>query len=65
MPKVKTKKIAVKRFKLTKGGKLLHRTQGIRHLRQSKNKTQQRRQGGFRQITNTKFARVIKQFLTA
>lgn len=65
MPKVKTKKIAVKRFKLTKGGKLLHRTQGIRHLRQSKNKTRQRRQSGLRQITNTKFARVIKQFLSA
>ena len=65
MPKVKTKKIAVKRFKISKGGKLLHRTQGIRHLRQSKNKTQKRRTGGFRQITNTKFARVIKQFLTA
>ena len=44
MPKLKTKKIAVKRFKLTKTGKLVHRVQGARHLRSRKDKRRQRRQ---------------------
>lgn len=44
MPKVKTKKIVTKRFKLTKKGKLLHRVQGARHIRRNKSKSRQRRQ---------------------
>lgn len=44
MPKLKTKKIAVKRFKLTTNGKLVHRVQGARHLRRKKDKRRQRRQ---------------------
>lgn len=44
MPKLKTKKIAVKRFKLTTTGKLVHRVQGARHLRSRKDKRRQRRQ---------------------
>lgn len=36
--KVKTKKAAVKRFKITKNGKVLHRSAGLRHLNSSKSK---------------------------
>jgi len=61
MPKIKTRKIAAKRFKLTKTGKVLHRTKGARHLRSNKNKTRQRRQDSIKELTNTKFVRVITQ----
>lgn len=44
MPKLKTKKIAAKRFKVTGTGKLVHRVQGARHLRRRKDKRRQRRQ---------------------
>ena len=36
--KQKTKKSAVKRFKVTKTGKVLHRQKGLRHLRANKSK---------------------------
>jgi ribosomal protein L35 len=63
MSKVKTKKIVRKRFKVTKNGKLMHRSQGIRHLRSRKNKARQRRQDAPQQVTTTKFAVMIKRFL--
>lgn len=63
MPKVKTKKIVRKRFKITKNGKVMHRAQGARHLRSRKNKSRQRRQDAPHQVTTTRFANVIKQFL--
>ncbi|OGG30417.1 hypothetical protein A3A63_01725 [Candidatus Gottesmanbacteria bacterium RIFCSPLOWO2_01_FULL_46_9] len=63
MPKVKTKKIVRKRFKITKTGKVMHRAQGARHLRSKKNKARQRRQDAPKEITTIKFARVIKRFL--
>ena len=63
MSKVKTKKIVRKRFKLTKNGKVLHRVQGARHLRSKKNKARQRRQDAPHEVTNTKFANMVKQFL--
>lgn len=63
MPKVKTKKIVRKRFKITKNGKVMHRAQGARHLRSRKNKARQRRQDAPHQIMTTRFANVIKQFL--
>ena len=44
MPKVKTRKIATKRFKITGTGKVVHRVQGARHLRSRKDKRRQRRQ---------------------
>lgn len=44
MPKLKTRKVAAKRFKVTGTGKLVHRVQGARHLRRKKSKRQQRRQ---------------------
>lgn len=65
MPKVKSKSIVTKRFKVTKNGKVLHRGQGARHLRRKKSKSRQRRQDAVMQITNTKFARSIKRFMVS
>ncbi|MCX8009262.1 MAG: 50S ribosomal protein L35 [Patescibacteria group bacterium] len=61
MPKLKTRKIAAKRFKITKTGKVVHRTKGARHLRRKKSKARQRRQDSPKVLTNTKFIRKIKQ----
>lgn len=61
MPKIKSKKIVVKRFKITKNGKVMHRAQGARHLRRNKSKSRQRRQDKPIQVTTAKFIRVIKQ----
>ena len=63
MPKMKTKKIVRKRFKVTGTGKLVHRMQGARHLRSKKNKVHQRRQDAPQIITNTKYATTIHRFL--
>jgi len=41
--KQKTRKSAVKRFKVTASGKVLHRSQGFRHLRSKKSKRWLRR----------------------
>jgi large subunit ribosomal protein L35 len=38
MPKQKTRKSATARFKMTKQGKLLHRSLQLRHLRSKKSK---------------------------
>ena len=63
MPKVKTKKIVSKRFQITKSGKVMRRVQGARHLRRKKSKARQRRQDRPVEVTTTKFARMVKQFL--
>jgi large subunit ribosomal protein L35 len=63
MPKVKTKKIVRKRFKITKTGKVLHRAQGARHLRSKKSKARQRRQDEPREIVLIKHKKMIKQFI--
>lgn len=63
MGKIRTRKVATKRFKVTKSGKLIHRTQGARHLRRKKNKTRQRRQDQMRQVTTPAFERTVKNFL--
>ncbi len=63
MPKVKTKKIVAKRFKVTKSGKLIHRSQGARHLRSVKNKARQRRQDAPKTLKNQRFIRVVKGYL--
>lgn len=44
MAKIKTRKVAAKRFKVTGTGKLVHRVQGARHIRRRKDKRRQRRQ---------------------
>ena len=43
MPKIKTRKMALKRFKLTKKGKVLRGSQYSRHRRAHKSKRQIRR----------------------
>lgn len=60
---MKNKKIAVKRFKVTKNGKLMHRVQGARHLRSRKDKRRQRRQDKMVEVGNAKVTRNIKTFL--
>jgi large subunit ribosomal protein L35 len=63
MPKIRTNKIAKKRFKVTKTGKIVHRTKGARHLRSNKSKARQRRQDSPKTLTNTKFITAIKRLL--
>jgi len=63
MPKMKTKKIVRKRFKITGSGKIIHRMQGARHLRSNKTKAHQRRQDAPQIVENTKYAVNIKRFL--
>ncbi|RKY69495.1 MAG: 50S ribosomal protein L35 [Candidatus Latescibacterota bacterium] len=43
MTKQKSRKSLIKRVKLTKTGKIKHRTQNMRHLRRHKSKAQIRR----------------------
>lgn len=64
MPKLKTKKIVAKRFKVTGTGKLMHRVQGARHLRRRKDKRRQRRQDRLKVISKS-FDRKIKTFLAS
>jgi large subunit ribosomal protein L35 len=63
MRKVKTKKIVRNRFKITGTGKVMHRSQGARHLRRKKNKARQRRQDAPQEVTNTKYKNMVKQYL--
>lgn len=60
--KQKTRKSIAKRFKVTKTGKVMHRGQGMRHLRRKKSKRQIRDAAIPRQITG-KFAKKVKQML--
>jgi len=64
MAKMKTKKIATKRFKITKSGKLMHRVQGARHLRRKKSQSQKRRQDKPRQVKTNIHAKKIKALMT-
>lgn len=58
--KAKTRKSAVKRFKVTKTGKVLHRQQGFRHLRSKKSKTWLRRKKKTKQLTGRIKQKVLK-----
>lgn len=60
--KHKTKKSVLKRFKLTKKGKVLHRAHGSRHLKSAKTK---RRQRSHKQLKAVKggYIRKIKMML--
>ncbi|OGK18359.1 hypothetical protein A3G67_03640 [Candidatus Roizmanbacteria bacterium RIFCSPLOWO2_12_FULL_40_12] len=62
MGKQRTRKSAKKRFKLTKKGKVLHRSHYLRHLRSSKSKRRIRR---LKQVKQTvgKHATKIKKML--
>ncbi|OGK62447.1 hypothetical protein A2334_05420 [Candidatus Roizmanbacteria bacterium RIFOXYB2_FULL_38_10] len=60
--KQKTHKGASKRFKITKKGKILHRSQKIRHLRTVKGKRNIRRLKTMKQIKGT-FEKKMKKML--
>jgi len=62
MPKQKTRKAISKRFKLTKTGKILRRTIGMRHLKASKSKKISRRQKQVNYVVG-KVAKKLKKFL--
>ncbi|MGB9707323.1 MAG: 50S ribosomal protein L35 [Microgenomates group bacterium] len=61
--KQKTKKSAIKRFKVTKKGKVLYRQQGFRHLISKKNKKWLRRKKKLKALTKT-FAKKVKKMLS-
>lgn len=60
--KIKTRKSAVKRFKITKSGKVLHRSHYLRHLRSKKGKRRIRRLKRMKTTTG-KYASKVKKML--
>ncbi len=62
MGKARTRKSASKRFRVTKKGKVLHRSHYLRHLRASKSKRRVRRLKQMKQ-TKGRHAMKIKKML--
>jgi large subunit ribosomal protein L35 len=62
MPKLKTRKIVSKRFKITATGKILRRAQNMRHLRRRKSKKQIRSYQVPKEVTG-KLAKKIRLML--
>jgi len=60
--KTKTRKSAAKRFKVTKNGKVLHRSQNLRHLRSGKGKSNLRRLKTIKELGG-KFASKVKKMM--
>jgi large subunit ribosomal protein L35 len=62
MPKIKPRKSIAKRFKITKTGKVLRRTQNMRHIRRRKSKKAAR---SYRipKVVTGEMARKIKRML--
>jgi large subunit ribosomal protein L35 len=60
--KSKTRKGAAKRFKVTKNGKVMHRSINLRHLRTVKGKRNQRRLKVLKELGG-KFASKVKKML--
>ena len=60
--KSRTRKSAAKRFKVTKNGKVMHRSQNLRHLRTVKGKRNQRRLKVMKELGG-KFASKVKKML--
>ncbi len=60
--KTKTRKSAAKRFKVTKNGKVMHRSQNLRHLRSGKGKRNLRRLKTIKELGG-KFASKIKKMM--
>jgi large subunit ribosomal protein L35 len=58
--KQKTRKAASKRFKVTAGGKLLHRSKGFRHLRGKKSKRTLRRLKLMKETLGTNKKKLMK-----
>jgi large subunit ribosomal protein L35 len=62
MRKQKTRKSAIKRFKITKSGKVLHRHHYLRHLRSQKSKRHLRRLKETVQVTG-RYEKKIKRMM--
>lgn len=62
MPKLKTRRAVLKRFKITSTGKVLRRAQNMRHLRHKKSKSAVRHYQVPQQVTG-KWAKKIKRML--
>jgi len=62
MGKQRTRKSAAKRFRITKKGKLLHRSHFLRHLRSKKTKSQIRSLKRLKQVTG-RYEKKIKKML--
>lgn len=60
--KQKTRKIVIKRFKVTGTGKIMRRTQNMRHLRRRKSAKQIRRYRTYQEVTGN-LAKKIKLML--
>ena len=60
MPKQKTRKSISKRFKLTKTGKVMRRTIGMRHLKANKSKKRSRRQKQANYVTGSNAKKLKK-----
>lgn len=58
--KNKTKKSALKRFKISKTGKILHRSQGARHLKSKKSKKQLRHLKQLKEISGVFKKKITK-----
>jgi len=58
--KAKTKKAAVKRFKITKTGKILHRSQMMSHLKVKKRKYRIYRQKRLQKLTGAERKKVLR-----
>jgi len=58
--KVKTKKSAAKRFKVTKKGKVLYRQQGFRHLRSKKPKSWLRRKKKLKTLEGQQKTKILR-----
>ena len=58
MPKVKTRKAAAKRFKITGTGKILRNTAYKRHLLEHKSPTSKRQKRGAVEVDKTDIARI-------
>jgi large subunit ribosomal protein L35 len=62
MYKLKTRKIVTKRFKVTATGKIMRRTQNMRHLRKNKSMKQIRRYRQYIEVTG-EIAKKIRKML--
>lgn len=60
MGKQKTKKAVAKRFRLTKTGKLLHRSHGTRHLKSNKSQKQLRHLRQMKEVKSIFKAKIKK-----
>ena len=63
MTKMKTKKCAVKRMKLSKGGKLLRSQGGHAHLNNGKKRSRKNNLGGLTTVENLKVTKTYARAL--